>query len=326
MPSALYPLRKVQFGFETTSGAAVPATKSLVADCVYVPEMDRAYPSFERGFRALTTDGGVDTRKGSLLRAEMDLDFEQLMLFLDTGMGGRVTTGAGPFTHTYDPALTTAPTPRAATFELAIDDGTTKQYQREFAFGTTRRIGIDLQRGQTARLLAEVFGRAEQASTLTGGASALARNTIKTSDFTYAFDTSWATLGSTVKAIALRSGYLDLAWGTQPAYAFDGRADLDFTHLLWGELTGRLMLTMEHDQHAALEVDAWRARTRRFIRLKATSGARILQLDVTGFYTSSPVFTRRDDTEVVSLSLQLDLDPVSSEVFRAVVTNDLATI
>jgi hypothetical protein len=318
MPAAQYLLRKVQFGFESTAGTAVPASKALVADCVYVPEVDRARPSFERGFRALTTDGGVETRRGSSLRVETDLDCEQIMLFLDSGLGGRVTTGAGPFTHTYDPALSSAPAPRAATFEVAMDDGATKQYQREFAFGTTRRIGIDLQRGQTARLLAEVFGRAEQPRTPTSGLSALARTTLKTSDFKYYFDSSWAALGTTEKVIGLRSGYLDLTWGTQPAYAFDGRADLDFTHLLWGELTGRLMLTIEHDQHAALEVDAWRARTRRFIRLAGTSGTKAVRLDVTGFYAAPPVFSRRDDTEVVSLSLELDLDPVSSEVFRAV--------
>ena len=175
--TAAYSLRKVQFGLETTPGQAVAADTELVGEAIYAPTVSRWRPFSLTGTRSLqTVSGGSERRRGSLLRIESQLDFEQILLFLDTGLGGRVTTGSGPYTHTYLPDLDGAPAVKAATFEYLRSDGSAPNpYEREFAFGTTRRLAVELAEDQTGRIAAELFGRAEQSTTVTGSLSPLTR-------------------------------------------------------------------------------------------------------------------------------------------------------
>lgn len=326
MASALYPLRKVQFGVETTPGALVAATNQLVADCSYTPDVQRVYPAFMRPFRVPQADGGIDTRKASLLSVRTDLDFEQIMLFLDTGFVARTTTGSNPYTHTYDFNPGALAPARAATWEFVVDDGTTKQYERRFGFGTTQRLALDFAQGQTVRLDAQLFGRAEQAMTMTAGRSALTRTTVLTSDLVFTVDPTWATLGVTTKTFVVRFGHLDLAFGPQPGYGFEGRPDLDFTHVQQGQLSATLSLTLEHNADAATEIAAWRARTKRFVRISATNGSKSLRFDLAGYYSATPRFARLDDTEVVTLVLTVDMDTAGNEAVAARIVNALASI
>ena len=175
MASARYPLRKVQFGMEPAAGSLVAATTQLVADCQYTPDMQATQPAFMRPIRAAQADGGVVTRRGSMLSVQTDLDYEQVMVFLDTGLATRTTSGAGPYTHDYAPDTGALPTVRAATWEFVVDDGSTKEYERRFGYGTTSRLSIDFAKDQQARLTAQVFGRAEQSMTMTAGRSQIGR-------------------------------------------------------------------------------------------------------------------------------------------------------
>ena len=158
----------------------------------------------------------------------------------------------------------------------------TKHYEKEFSFGTTRSLSISLAYNDIARLSANVFGRAEQSSTMTGGLSELTRSPIPSNLFNVYIDSSWATLGNTQKSVVIRSASLDLNFGVAPDYALDGRSDLDFTHLQGGSITGSLSLTLEHNADAATEIGYWRTRTPRFIRLSAASGSKSIRFDMAG--------------------------------------------
>ena len=197
MPSALYPLRKVQFGLESTSGTLVAASRQLVGDCTYSPDLQRTYPAYLRSLRAPQADGGVVTRRGCSLTVQTALDYEQVLLFLETGFATRVTTGGGPYTHTFTPPTANNPSPKTMTCEFVADDGAAKPYERRFGHAVTRRLAIDFARGTEARLTAQLVGRAEQALTMTGGLAPLTRTTVQSADLQFAVDPTWATLGTT---------------------------------------------------------------------------------------------------------------------------------
>lgn len=320
-----YSLRRIQFGTETTAGTAVAATHVLEGEGRYVPLVSRWRPAWQQGVRAAGA-GMVNQQKGSLLLFESELDYEQILLFLETGLGSRQTTGSGPYTHTFHPDLSTAPSVGSATFEYIVTDGTEDHFEREFAYGTTQRLAIELAADQRARMVAEVFGRAEQPSTATGGLSPLDRTTIDSSDFTFYVDDSWAALGTTEKALAVEFATLDLSFGLAPDHTADGRDDLDFTSLRTSRLLGALSLTVEHNAAAAAEVAAWRAGTRRFIRMRATSGSKSLTFDFTGFYTATPHMSRDRDAEFVTLVVGVDHDATSTNYVDVAVVNVLAGI
>lgn len=326
MSAASYPLRKIQFGVESTPGTGVAATNRLVGEGVYTPEVDRYYSSYPRGVRANVTGGGIDTRKGSALSFSSELDFEQVMLILGTGLVVPVTTGSGPYTHTYSPDASTAPDVEAATFEFVIDDGTTKHYERAFHFGTARRLSVSLGYNEVARMSADIFGRAEQSEAMTASLGELARTPIPSNLFTASIDDTWANLGVTPKSFVIRAASLDLNFGVAPDYCLDGRSDLDFTHLTGGSITGSLSLTLEHNADAATEVGHWRSRTARFIRLEASSGTKSLRFDMAGFYNAVPRFSHAGDVETVTLSYGLEYDATGAHVLAARIVNGLSGI
>ena len=259
-----------------------------------------------------------------MLLFESELDYEQLMLFLETGLASARTTGTGPYVHCFAPNLASAPSVRSATYEYVVDDGTKQHFERAFSFGTTLRLTIDLAFDQTARMATEIFGRAEQPVSAVASTSALTRTPVQSSDFTLSIDDAWADLGLTQRSSAIRAASLDLFFGLVPDYTFDGRADPEFTALQWGRVRGALNVTLEHDADAAAEVQAWRDRTQRFIRLHAASGTKSLQFDMSGFYTAAPRIRRERDDELVTLNYALAYDPVSGEALQAELVNDLA--
>ena len=323
MATALFPLRRVQYGRESAAGTAVAAETALSGEGYLAPSTARWRPAPRLSARA-DAAGLVDTSRTSLLVWESGLDFEQVMLFLETGLAGAMTTGTGPYTHTYTPDLLAAPTIGSATFEYAAGDGTTDHLERRFAFGTTRRITIELARDQRARLACEVFGRADEPTEVATGLAGPTSTSIASSDFTIAIDEAWNDLGVSPKTLPVEFATLDLLPGLEPDFTLDGRDELDFTRLRWSRLRGVLRMTVEHTADADTEVEAWRQRAKRFMRLEATSGSKLLRFDLAGVYATEPRMTRERDRELVTLALVLDYDRASARILEATVVNDVA--
>lgn len=327
MPNAINALEKLQFGLETVAGTIVAADTVLLAEGggEFVDEIERVALEEPRGVLAMVED--VDVRQGALLTYTQALDYEQVLLPLLTGIKQTTPAAGPPKVWTFLPTLTAPDTLDSASFEVAYTDGSTKHVEREFGFGTTRKFTIEFAYNQVTKITCEVFGRASQASTLTGSLSPLSRTVIPSNLWKVYIDTSWAGLGGTQKSGLIRKGTLEIVTTAEPDYTLEGRSDLDLTQLLRKMITGSLQLTMAVDANFATEYTAWRAKTMRFIRLIATAGANnILQFDLAGIYLEPPSFGLDRGLRVGDLTLGLRYDPTSAKVFQAIVTNSIAAL
>lgn len=334
MASAIYPLRLLQLGFEAIKGTAVPATSKLVGDSVYIPEIDREFEAFPRGVRAPVTGGGFAVRKGSTFKFTGNLTYEEILYFLESGLKAGVLTGAGPYTYTYTPTLTAnaGVSMTTVTIEYVIDDGSTKHFQRESAFGVTRRFTVNIAFNQPTTIDAELFARAEQTSTVTGSLTPVTGRTQIPSNLWKVFiDDSGGTIGSTQKSLLVRSATLTVTTGFEPDYTLDGLADLDFTQVDSQMLDATLDLTMEHNANAATEIARWRAGQVFLVRLKADNGAaaaanKAITFDGAYKYMEPPAFSQENGIEIVTMKLGLEYDATWAKAFEAIVINGLPAL
>lgn len=327
MAAGLYPLRKLQVGLEATPGTLVAATKKLVGRAGYTPMQERDYDQYPRGVFLPDLDGGVIMQKGSRLQWETDLTYEEGLYPLLCGiLNDAVPGGVGPYTWDFNRNWALAPSLKTATFEYVIDDGATKQYEREFGYAFCRQFTISGRAGpEPVRISSEWVGRAEQASTMTPALSPItARKVIPGELFKFYVDGTWGTLGTTQKTGLLRSWSLAVTPGVEPDFTVDGRTDLDHTQLRYLMGTAVLSLTMRHDANGKTEVDAWRATTERAVRLIGTDGTKIFQADIAGFYRGEPSFDEEDGTENVTLELHADYEAAGAQALDFRITNQVS--
>jgi hypothetical protein len=328
---APYFLRKLQFGSEATAGTAVPATFKLVGEGTYKPIVDREMEEYPRGVRAPVTDGGFDKMKGSELEFEGNLTYEEILLFLSSGLCLDVIGGAGPYTHTFTPDLTAAQIVKSYTAEFLITDGTAR-YERESAFMLTKELEIELKANELATVKASMFGRAEQTSTVTADIPIITgRTAVPSNLFKVFINDAGADIGTTQKSGLIRAASLKIDFGNEPDYTLDGRADLDMVGNQPQTLTAELELTMEHNALAAAEVAKWRTASKRFIRLSADNGLattanKKVVIDGCFVYTESPEFEEEDGTELVTMKMQLEYDSTWAAALKVVITNAITPI
>ena len=328
MATAINDLEGLQFGIETTPGTLVAAdTRVVVAEGGTFSEMEtRMMNEAPRGVTAEVET--LRTRRHSELTIEGWYNGAEILLPLLCGLKSTTGAGAAPYVWTFAPRLTRPETLKAATFEISYTDGATRHRQVEFGYATCSRIGLDLALGEPAMYSADFFGRAAQASSYTAALAVLStRNPVQSDLFGVYIDPTWAALGTTKKSGLVRSASLEIMTGVGPDYTLDGRSDLDMTQLMrGGKITGTLDLTMEFDGEGSDEYDAWKAGTRRAIRLLATGpGNNITQIDMWGEYTEPPSFAVEDGLRTMSIVLRIMYDATSTNAVSWMVTNDVAT-
>lgn len=332
MSEALRELQLIQFAIEGTAGTAVAADEILLGDAMdFQPEIERVTTQDPRG--VLANVETADVRKGTRFAYAGNLDYEQVLLPLLCGLDGSVTpvdqgTG-GPYLWDFDPGLTAAQSLKSATFEFVEDDGSTEHVEREAAYMTCESFTLEVAIGQLARLSAAFFGRADQTSTVTGALSVLSRTLIPSDLFKVYVDDSGAGLGGTEFAGHIRAATLQVNTGVTPKYSLKGRTDLDMTGLNRNKITGTLTLRAELDATAgdSGEFGDWRAAggTKRFVRLIATDGTKILQVDVCIRYLQPPRIVDEDGVKVLELVGEIFYDTTWAKAIQVQVTNSLSS-
>lgn len=331
MPQALQTQRLLQMGVETTPGTAVPATSQIVGEWDVREDIGRDYEEHPRGVRGDVHAGGDDVRHGTSIKLKENLTYEDITRVLAAGLDDPAHSGAGPYVHTFAPVLNGPPTLKAFTSEWVDSDGTTKHIEREAAYSVCTKWKISLAPGELAHIESEWFARKAGASTVTAGLSpAAGRAKIDSDLFGIWINDSGAAIGSTAITGTLRTCELEVEGGYGPDYTLDARASLDFVQLRAGRLTGKIKLTIELNATAATEYTKWRGSSGkglpRFIRLKATDGTKIVQLDMCIDYTSAPEFTDDDmDGRLLTLTGKLEYDATWGKILEAVITNSVAT-
>ena len=327
MATGLLPLRLLQIGFEATIlSGAVAATKKVIGRAGVMPQIDWDAEDFPRGVR-MPTDEITAVRRGNEITIEADLDTEQILWPLSSGLQEGTITGIGPYVYTH--SLVTAPTLRSLTAEFVVDDNATKHYQREFPACLTREFTISAERNQMAKLAWTMFGRAEATSTVTAGLSAVTRTRIPANLFILYIDATWAGRGVTAKTGTLRGFTLTVPTGILPDYTLDGRTDYDFVTQAYQLSRPQLVLRANHNANMATEIGNWRTGTRRYVQLKATQGAgaaeRTLVIDLS-LRLVSWTFGDEDGQETVESTWEVVYDTTGTQGMQIVVTNGLATL
>ena len=340
MATAIRSLNKCQVGIETTKGTLVPATRLLSGDFAagWGEEQDFYRPNYPAGYLANVGGVGVITRKGVVLNGAMDLSAEQVLWPLLTGIKGGVTgvmEDTSAYRWTFTPELTTGiRTLNALTAEMVMADGSTNHVAREAGYGICRSFKFDWPMNQAAKLSAQWFLRASQASTPTGSLVVYSSLEPLVSPLLKVYlDTTWAGLGGTQLTAIVRAASVDVVTGNEPDYTLDGRSDLDFVQAKVGPVTANLSLTLELDAVGAARVANYRANDVVFIRLDQTgtlAGAatsyRTIRVDGAYRLAGNPAFSEDGEQILVALSLESVLDATSSKTLEFVAVNKLAAV
>lgn len=329
MSTALFDLSQVAFGIETTAGTIVAADTALVVDegvGGYKDIQEHQVRPAPRQVLAEVEDALV--RKESQLSYTQDLTYEELPLVGLCGLANVAGSNSNAnYTYTFTPGLTAPKSLLSASFELFVDDGSTKHYKTKFGYATVSHFVINIQYGQPAKLSVDWFGRAAQSLALPAAPSVLSGREIVISDlFSLYIDAGWASLGTTQKSGLVRSAKLDVSTGFMPDYTLDGRSDLDFTQLRAGQITGTFEITAEFNADAETERAAYAAETLRFISLEvAGSSGRQIKLQACVKYLETPAISEQDGLVVVTLVGRLRYDATSGDVLNIVATNKIAS-
>lgn len=327
MATALKALKRLQIGLEATQGTGVAATFKVVGECMPEFLAERELEDFARGYMGPVTGGGILVKTATNLPVEGNLTYEEIAYVLSTCLNVVSTAGVGPYVHTFDRSWVAAPTIKTVTAEITEDTGSTKHVQREAAFCYTTGFEVSLAVGKIARLKWGLAGQAATDTTETPSLSALTgRSPIASGLFKFYLDSSWAGLGGTLKSATLRAATFKYDPGITPNYPLDGRAALDFTGLNYGQAKGSLSLTCELNANAATEIAAYEAGTKRYIRLIATDGTKIVKFDMCAVHVSPPAYSDEDGIRVATFNLALEIDTTTPNMFKAVITNSLATL
>lgn len=332
MAAGLYPLRKLQLGFEGTAGTLVAATKKLVGESSYTPNIKRIFEEYPRGERAMVTGGGFSVMKGSTIEHEGPITYEEILYPLLSGLhNDAVPLGSGPYTWEITPVLTGQASIKTLTAEFDIDDGSSLHYEREAGYFHCTEFEITIEPNEDAKIKWTMEGRAEQASTMTTALTPITGRTVVPSNlFKLWIDASGGTIGTTAKLQTLRSVKIKVTTGVKGDFTLDGRTDLDLTGLQSQMLKGEVELTLEHNANAATEIGIWRTDGGvRLIRLKADNGLattanKAITFDMGAVYTDDPEFSEEDGIELVTMKAALEYDSGLTTAFLATVINGLA--
>ena len=343
MAAGIRPLTLVQVGKETTDGTAVAATRRLLTKSATYRHQ-QTLETFEgqlSGTLARSVTSPVVTREHTQLEISTDLDFNQILLPLLSGVKGGVTPstpGSGTARlWTFAPSQT-APAVDSYTLEFVADDGSTKQ-QLEAPFGVT--TGFEITGGVDAlpQISWSMDARKSDQSTYTSGialpsmVNAFAANL----RWMMTLDTTWANLGNT----NINGQVYGFTWSQNPIvlpqYYLQNRDDLDFAGVEAQTRTADLSIQATLDTGGSnlyeTELAAKANGTKRFIQMRLQGAAFASpdaslnhNIDLKGAFVHADdsmeeLGPDRDGNMVVSMHLLSTYDSTSSQDIEYVVQN-----
>lgn len=316
-----------QIGEEVTPGTAVAATRRLAVRTFTFDGEDDVYEHSDviDGLLTHQASSPLIVKHGSSYEMRMDLDFEQILWPLMSGLEGGVTptqpdmmNAPNTYLWTFTPPVDSDPTLDAYTVEFASRAGA-DVLDYESPYVMCRELEISARNENVPEVVARFFGRKFVASTVT---PALAVPTL--SDFPALLtkvyiDDTWANLGMTQITGQVKSFRWRWANAVRPEWFLDGRADLDLsTHVIrrrTPELEMRIAVDPAANQVADDELTQKRASAGRAVRIEMDDG---VEIDVGGalnryvhidgfYYHTSESVRRRGEDEDGNLILDLRL-------------------
>ena len=120
----------------------------------------------------------------------------------------------------------------------------------------------------------------------------------------------------------MRTGNVSVTPGVIPAEGFQGRSTLDYQGLESGDFAATASLGFDYNAAALAEFAHSRSGDKRFLRLEAVSGDRMLTVDMCGILREVPTLgeSGRVDTSTLALTSETD----AAGTFRIMAQNFVA--
>lgn len=340
MTNAIKAATQLAIGKESTRGTAVAASRRIITKdaSVTYEDVSETHEDQMAGTLARTAVAPTNTRNGSAIQVTNDLDFENILFALLSGVKGGVTpTGATEYTWTFQPGVSADPAPDTYTVEYAESDfGVPARDMREMPYCFTTEFNIQGGVDALPQLLQTLVGRKPVETTLTA-LTVPAVNFAANLRWALYMDDSWANLGTTQILGQVYSFDYGYSGAIKPQFYLDNRADLDFSKYEYGKRTVDLSVETSIDptsgQFVPNEETKKAARALRFCRLEilgaaAGGGTHTITLDGAYYHADDSLQSRGGDREgnaVTSLHLLSALDATSSKDCEIAVLNTLAS-
>jgi hypothetical protein len=235
MAAGVLPLTLVQVGKESTAGTAVAATRRVLTKSASYrhQQTQEMFEGQLSGVLSRAVSAPVITREHTQLEISSDLDFNQILLPLGSGVKSGVTpttpgTGEARL-WTYTPSQT-APAVDSYTVEFVADDGTTKQ-QIEAPYAITTSFEITGGVEALPQITYTMDARKSDQSTYTSGIALPTMTKAFASNLRWAvaIDDTWANVGNSAKSGQIFGFSWSQSAIVMPQYYLNNRNDLDFT-------------------------------------------------------------------------------------------------
>lgn len=262
---------KNQYGKESTRGTAVAATKRFLGTVTIPEDRTPAHPAYSMGRRSRSHRTEIRQILADPISMNLPEAYYQIlpMLYGITLKGGvtasETTGGQGDYLWDFTPSLTAAAAPDTITLETGDND---QNYEIEYVMGKNLTLDFALGENAGVNITCEAFGKQISKSTVTASINPLAVNAIIANTAQLWIDSTWATLGTTVKTGLLRGGNIQIATGNHPKFLAAGVKTMTGHGEGYADLTGSFVL--EGGAAAVSIFDAYQAGTHLAMRLAFT--------------------------------------------------------
>jgi hypothetical protein len=262
---------KNQYGKETTRGTAVAATKRFLGTVTIPQDRQPAHPTYSMGRRSRSHRTEIRQILADPIGMSLPEAYFQIlpMLFGITLKGGvtaaEATGSQSDYLWDFTPSLTAVAAPDTITLETGDND---QNYEIEYVMGKSIALDFALGENASVSMSCEAFGKQITKSTVTASINPLAVNSIIANTAQLWIDSTWATLGTTVKTGLLRGGSIQIETGNHPKFLAAGVKTMTSHGEGYADLTGSFIL--EGGAGAVAIFDAYQAGTHLAIRLTFT--------------------------------------------------------
>lgn len=313
-------LQNLQVGKESTAGTAVAASKILRAVRPSGPEAVIPVDVLV-GTGMLANASSVLGRAHGRIDVEGSLSYGDLLYFLASHYKSPATTGAGPYTHTFTPAVGAANTIDTLTVE--VGDATIAE---RIAYGFTQEFRIQADETRVA-FNASMIGRTPlEGHTLTGSPTEIQR--IIAGPREWKFEVAAESGSPSWSEVCLTSAEFTSSGARSPFFCSDS-AQTSFTDTV--EMAPQIGMNITLERKAAtatiLEYKG-EPHTTRMCRLKFTSATTPHDLEIQMCYriTGDPSRTEIQGVEGVTIPLTCFYGATAGFFVKTVLINSLATL
>lgn len=323
-------LRKIQLGRETTAGTAVAATAIWRGLGTIEDQTVVTFPQEDVGILSGTDRAYIAKDGGKLDMEAVEATFEQLPYILEAGVkavntGATDTGGSGKvYTYVY-------PTTAENTINTYTVQGGDSAGGEVFDFGYVESFKLSGKGGEAVKVSATWLGQSVTPQAFTSPLSLVDVEEILFSKGVCFIDAT--TIGTTTKSNTLMGMDFDSPTGWRPIMAADGA--LSFTGIKNVGPTPKLQITFEHDATSIAEKAAWKAKTRRLIRLQFSGSAlttagtftyKTLRLDMGGKWEKFDKIGEQDGNDVVTGTFRVCPDSAGANFCTVTVVNQVAVL